>query len=79
MKKCTISSNTIWTRRKLLVIGTLVLMGSMAFAPVAQAATMMKLGSRGAAVLTLQGELSHLGYSVGKLDGIYGSKTLSAV
>lgn len=75
MQKCTISK----TRRKLLVIGTLVLMGSMAFAPVAQAATMLKVGSRGADVLTLQGELAHLGYSVGTLDGIYGSKTLVAV
>jgi len=68
-----------WTLLKLLVIGTLVLMGSMAFAPAAQAATIMKLGSSGAYVLTLQSELAHLGYSVGPLDGIYGPKTLAAV
>lgn len=75
MQKCTI----LRTRRKLLVIGTLVLMGSMAFAPVAQAATMMKLGSSGAYVLTLQSELAHLGYSVGALDGNYGPRTLVVV
>ncbi|MHB1654613.1 MAG: C40 family peptidase [Desulfitobacteriaceae bacterium] len=68
-----------WAQRKILVIGTLVMLGSMAFAPAAQAATMMKLDSRGADVLTLQSELAHLGYSVGPLDGIYGSKTLAAV
>ncbi|MDR3585570.1 MAG: NlpC/P60 family protein [Desulfosporosinus sp.] len=78
MQKHTITKYLIWTRRKLLVIGTLVLMGSMAFAPVAQAAT-LKLGSRGAYVLTLQSELANLGYSVGTLDGIYGPKTLVAV
>ena len=39
MQKYTITKYLIWTRRKLLVIGTLVLMGSMAFAPAAQAAT----------------------------------------
>nr|WP_242833176.1 spore cortex-lytic enzyme [Desulfosporosinus acidiphilus] len=54
-------------------------MCSMAFAPVAQAATILKVGSRGSDVLTLQGELSNLGYSVGTLDGIYGPKTLAAV
>lgn len=82
MQKYTIKKYIIWkqwTRRKLLVFGTLVLMGSMAFAPAAQAATMMKLGSSGAYVRTLQSELAHLGYSVGPLDGIYGPKTLAAV
>jgi peptidoglycan hydrolase-like protein with peptidoglycan-binding domain len=55
-------------RNKLLVIGTLVLMGSMAFASVAQAETIMKVGSKGSDVLALQSELAHLGYSVGTLD-----------
>ena len=78
MQKYITTKYTSWTRRNLLVISTLVLMGSMVFAPVAQAAT-MKLDSRGANVLTLQSELTHLGYSVGPLDGIYGPKTLAAV
>jgi cell wall-associated NlpC family hydrolase len=78
MQKITITKYLIWSRGKLLVIGTLFLMSSMAFAPVAQAAT-LKLGSSGAYVLTLQSELAHLGYSVGTLDGIYGPKTLTAV
>ena len=78
MQKYTITKYLIWTRRKLRVIGTLALMSSMAFAPVAQATT-LKLGSSGTYVLTLQSELAHLGYSVGTLDGIYGPKTLAAV
>jgi peptidoglycan DL-endopeptidase CwlO len=68
-----------WARYKLLIIGTLVLMGSMAFAPAAQAATTMKLGSSGTCVLTLQSELACLGYPIGPLDGIYGLKTFAAV
>jgi N-acetylmuramoyl-L-alanine amidase len=51
----------------------------MAFASVAQAATIMKVGSSGSDVLALQRELSDLGYSAGPLDGIYGPKTMAAV
>lgn len=68
-----------WTRRKILAIGTLAIMGSIMISPAAQAATLLKSGSTGASVLTLQSELAHLGYSVGPLDGIYGPKTLAAV
>ncbi|SPF52483.1 Cell wall-associated hydrolase, invasion-associated protein [Candidatus Desulfosporosinus infrequens] len=78
MQNYTITKYLIWTRRKLMVIGTLALVNSVVFAPVAQAAT-LKLGSSGANVLTLQSELAHLGYSIGTLDGIYGPKTLAAV
>lgn len=73
------SVQKFWTRRKISVIGTLVIMGSMIIAPSAQAATLLKLGSSGADVLTLQSELAQSGYSVGPLDGIYGPKTLAAV
>lgn len=65
--------------RKVLTICTVILIGSTAIAPSAQAATTMALGSTGNNVLTLQSELVHLGYSVGQLDGIFGPKTLAAV
>ena len=68
-----------WIQHKLVVISTLVFMGIMAYVPVAQAATTMKLGSSGDYVMTLQRELVNLGYSVGTIDGTYGSKTLAAV
>nr|WP_240986826.1 NlpC/P60 family protein [Acididesulfobacillus acetoxydans] len=51
----------------------------MAFASSAQAAPLMEMGSRGNDVRVLQTELSHLGYAVGPLDGIFGPKTLAAV
>lgn len=38
-----------------------------------------KLGSSGSEVKKIQQKLKDLGYSVGKVDGIYGSKTKSAV
>ena len=39
----------------------------------------LKKGSRGAAVKTLQTELKNQGYYSGKIDGIYGKGTVSAV
>lgn len=68
-----------WAQHKLFVISTLVFISFMGFVPATQAATLMKLGSSGSDVVTLQSELAHLGYSVGTLDGIYGSKTMTAV
>lgn len=68
-----------WTPRRILLISTFALMSSLAFAPAAQAATIMRLGSSGSSVTSLQSELARLGYSVGTLDGIYGPKTLAAV
>lgn len=77
MQKYTIKQ---WAQQKIIVISTVVFMGVMAFVPTAQAATLtMNLGSSGSDVTTLQSELVHLGYSVGPIDGIYGSKTLAAV
>ena len=40
---------------------------------------LLKMGSRGAAVIELQQALSRLGYSPGVIDGIFGPKTESAV
>ncbi|AFM40766.1 cell wall-associated hydrolase, invasion-associated protein [Desulfosporosinus acidiphilus SJ4] len=64
---------------KLAAASTLVFTSLVTFVPVVQAATLMKLGSRGNDVITLQKELNNLNYSVGTADGIFGSKTLSAV
>ncbi len=43
------------------------------------AATILKQGSRGATVKKLQQKLKNWGYYTGSVDGIYGSKTTSAV
>jgi len=39
----------------------------------------LKIGSRGTAVMEIQSLLNKLGYDVGVIDGIYGSKTAAAV
>ena len=41
--------------------------------------TILKYGDRGVNVLHLQIRLTAMGYSVGKIDGIFGIKTLEAV
>lgn len=68
-----------WNHLKIFVASTLVFTSIIAFAPAAQAAPIMKLGSSGDYVTTLQQELANLGYSVGTIDGIYGPKTVAAV
>lgn len=40
---------------------------------------LLRIGSRGQAVTDLQSKLKNLGYDTGKVDGIYGSLTASAV
>ncbi|MBQ8177793.1 MAG: spore cortex-lytic enzyme [Clostridia bacterium] len=45
----------------------------------AEAATVLKRGSSGAQVRTLQTKLKNWGYYSGKVDGIYGSQTVTAV
>lgn len=68
-----------WNHLKVFVASTLVFTSIIAFAPAAQAAPLMKLGSSGDYVTTLQQKLVNLGYSVGTIDGIYGPKTVAAV
>ncbi|MHB8125434.1 MAG: C40 family peptidase [Desulfitobacteriaceae bacterium] len=48
-------------------------------APLAQASTLRSFGSTGSDVKTLQSELLQLGYNVGPLNGIFGTKTLTSV
>lgn len=45
----------------------------------AEAATVLKRGSKGAQVRTLQTKLKKWGYYTGSVDGIYGSQTVTAV
>lgn len=69
-----------WSQKlKLLAASTFILTNLVTFTPTVQAATLMKLGSSGDNVVTLQKELVNLGYTVGPIDGIFGSKTFSAV
>jgi len=48
-------------------------------ATVSPPTTTLKPGDKGAQVRALQRALAHLGYPVGKVDGIYGAATKSAV
>lgn len=59
----------------LLLISCLVL---LCFAPTVYAAV-LKQGSRGAQVRTLQTKLKNWGYYTGSVDGIFGAKTTTAV
>lgn len=58
-------------------------LGSLAAAPVrpmlATAQPVLRLGSRGTAVVTLQRRLATLHYDVGPIDGIFGSQTFHGV
>lgn len=65
-------------KKSLLVVLTLLVF-TLFMAPMAQAATLVTYGSTGSDVVSVQTELSQLGYNVGPLDGIFGSKTLTAV
>ena len=60
----------------LLLVLTLAV--SLGFAPMVQAAV-LKQGSTGSLVKTVQQKLKNWGYYTGSVDGIYGSKTVAAV
>jgi len=59
----------------LVLVMVLLVFSSQAFA----SSGLLKIGSRGNAVVELQNKLNALGYNAGKADGIFGSKTRSAV
>ncbi|NLY60033.1 MAG: peptidoglycan-binding protein, partial [Clostridiales bacterium] len=59
----------------LVLVLVLLMFSSPAFA----SSGLLRVGSRGSAVVDLQKKLNALGYNVGKADGIFGSKTRSAV
>ena len=64
------------TSFSLLLVLTLAV--SLDFAPMVQAAV-LKQGSTGSLVKTVQQKLKNWGYYTGTVDGIYGSKTVAAV
>ncbi|MDR3601252.1 MAG: NlpC/P60 family protein [Desulfosporosinus sp.] len=64
--------------KKFTLVMVLVIVGTISSASLAQAAT-LKVGSSGTKIRILQSELRTLHYSVGSVDGIYGSKTKAAV
>ena len=66
-------------RNKLALFFVFLLASILIAAPVAQAATLLKYGSTGSEIQALQSQLLELGYNVGPLDGIFGSKTKAAV
>ncbi|HHW71541.1 MAG TPA: peptidoglycan-binding protein, partial [Clostridiales bacterium] len=49
------------------------------FTPTVNAASLLRVGSRGSQVKELQNKLNELGYNCGKADGIFGSRTQKAV
>lgn len=64
----------------LLVLLT-VIVGIIAFSTIspAEETAVLKMGSSGSQVRTLQTKLNRWGYDCGTVDGIFGSKTLAAV
>lgn len=62
----------------LLLVTVLICCFVLCFAPTVDAAV-LKRGSSGSQVRTLQTKLKNWGYYTGSVDGIFGSKTVSAV
>ena len=64
--------------KKSIILMTLVIIAIFSTASVTQAA-ILKVGSTGSEISMLQTKLQTLNYDVGPIDGIYGSKTKTAV
>lgn len=67
-----------------VAVFAVVLTASLAFVPQGsddgdQSAAVLKVGSSGSQVRTLQTKLNNWGYNAGTVDGIFGSNTLAAV
>ncbi|WP_434643502.1 NlpC/P60 family protein [Thermoanaerobacterium thermosaccharolyticum] len=61
------------------LVASVVLSITLMQAPSAFAMELLKYGSRGQAVVSLQQTLNRLGYNTGGIDGIFGSATRNAV
>lgn len=65
--------------KRLMLLTAMIMLSILVIAPISQAATLLKVGSSGSSVQTLQTDLKTLGYNPGPIDGIYGPKTKAAV
>lgn len=66
-------------KKNIVLLLSVVIIGTLIMAPVARAYTVLKVGSYGSEVKTLQANLKYVGYNPGVVDGIYGQMTKSAV
>ncbi|KPU45440.1 gamma-DL-glutamyl hydrolase precursor [Oxobacter pfennigii] len=66
-------------KRNLRLLIVVVIIGALFITPTANAATLLKVGSRGSAVSSLQTKLNTIGYNSGVADGIFGNNTKAAV
>lgn len=66
-------------KRNMILLISVVIIGTLFTARTAKASTFLTLGSYGSEVRTVQTELNALGYNVGTVDGIFGQKTRSGV
>lgn len=67
------------TKRKSFIIIAVICLLVLAIVSEALAFRTLYYGSSGSDVKTLQNKLKSLGYQIGKTDGVFGSKTLTAV
>lgn len=66
-------------QKRFLVLIILLLVSVIFTAPIVEATTLLKLGSVGSEVKSLQSDLFKLGFDPGSIDGRFGSKTKTAV
>jgi peptidoglycan hydrolase-like protein with peptidoglycan-binding domain len=66
-------------KKYMILLFSVVIIGTLFTARTAKASTFLTLGSYGSEVKTVQTELSYLGYNVGPADGVFGYMTRSGV
>lgn len=66
-------------KRYTALIAAVIVLLMLVIEPIAADAAVLKYGSRGEAVRTVQSKLKRWGYYSGSVDGIFGSGTKSAV
>jgi cell wall-associated NlpC family hydrolase len=66
-------------KRNMILLISIIIIGTLFMAKTANAVTYLKVGSYGTEVRTLQTKLQTLGYTVGTVDGVFGERTRYAV
>lgn len=66
-------------KKKFGIMVSMAIIGTLLMASTASASTVLKVGSYGSEVKSIQTKLNTIGYSSGSVDGIFGWKTKSAV